>query len=234
MAKIEFLDDVTVELVDFMGNDRRVVQAAQVSVVGKNDPENFARDEGLINYLSGARHGSPFEHIVMTYYIEAPIFVFREFMRHRIASYNEMSARYKELPPRFYIPNERRNLVQAGKSSHPDLVPGTDEQYNIMRWSQEHVANVTWENYRDQLDAGIALEVARNVLPVNIMSQMYVTMNARSLMNFFSLRVDSDEAVYPSKPQKEIEMVALKMEKIFAEKYPLVHNAFLKTGRVSP
>ena len=107
--RVKFRDDVTVELVQSMGNDRSVIQAARVStkgaeVIDGTDGVEVAidkRDRGLINFLMRDRHGTPFEHNAFTFYIEAPIFVFREFMRHRIASYNEESGRYKELEPVF-------------------------------------------------------------------------------------------------------------------------------------
>ena len=108
-----------------------VIWAARVSTAGENSldeiNEDPARSAGLINYLARERHGSPFEHTSMTFFISAPIFVFREFMRHRIASYNEESGRYRELSPVFYVPNKDRKLVQTGKTGHYVFVDGTSE-----------------------------------------------------------------------------------------------------------
>jgi thymidylate synthase (FAD) len=218
-----------------MGGDDAVVRSARVST--SSDSRNVdmgTKEEGLINYLMRDRHGSPFEHNAFTFYIEAPIFVFREFMRHRIASYNEESARYKELAPVFYLPGSNRNLVQTGKVGAYKFVPGTEDQYLDVHYAGKESAKITYQAYKDQLNAGIAREVARMVLPVNIYSSMYVTMNARSLMNFLSLRTMREGTHFPSFPQREIEMVAEKMEEFFAEKMPITYETFNKNGRVAP
>ena len=136
MSEIQFRSDVTVELVRAAAQDADVLFAARVSTQGEQtlegakaaDEDVAKRDKGLINYLMRDRHGSPFEHNSLTFYVQAPIFVFREFMRHRIASYNEESGRYKELSPVFYVPGPERNLVQIGKTGHYEFIPGTAEQ----------------------------------------------------------------------------------------------------------
>jgi thymidylate synthase (FAD) len=192
------------------------------------------REEGLINYLMRDRHGSPFEHNAFTFFIEAPIFVFREFMRHRIASYNEESARYKELSPVFYVPGDDRKLIQVGK---PGAYTFEDANYSQIKSAQSLTrlaSERSYELYKKMLDDGIAREVARGVLPVNIYSSMYVTMNARSMMNFLSLRTMREGTHFPSFPQREIEMVAEKMEEFFAEKMPITYASFNKNGRVAP
>jgi len=224
---------MTVELIDSMASDRAVVVAARVSTGAKigDEPE---KDSGLINYLMRDRHGSPFEHNAFTFYIEAPIFVFREFMRHRIASYNEESGRYKELKPVFYYPNEQRKLVQEGKPGAYTFTEGAPEQHAQIQDAIVDSAEHCYAEYKWLLGNGIAREVARSVLPVNIYSSMYVTMNARSLMNFLSLRTTHQDSKVPSFPQREIEMVAEKMEQFFAEKMPVTYEAFNKNGRVAP
>ncbi|MFM8446768.1 MAG: FAD-dependent thymidylate synthase [Candidatus Nanopelagicaceae bacterium] len=238
MSEIIFRDDVTVELVKSSASDADVIWAARVSTAGeqsieslKDDPEKSA---GLINYLARERHGSPFEHTSFTFFISAPIFVFREFMRHRIASYNEESGRYRELKPVFYIPSRERKLIQVGKTGHYTFEDGTKEQYELMVNEMKRAYTVAYEAYQKMLDAGIAREVARATLPVATYSSMYVTMNARALMNFLSLRTTAEGSHFPSYPQREIEMVGEKMEAFFKEKMPLVHAAFNKSGRVSP
>jgi thymidylate synthase (FAD) len=238
MSEIIFRDDVTVELVKSSASDADVIWAARVSTAGeqsieslKDDPEKSA---GLINYLARERHGSPFEHTSFTFFISAPIFVFREFMRHRIASYNEESGRYRELKPVFYIPSRERKLIQVGKTGHYTFEDGTKEQYELMVSEMKRAYTVAYEAYQKMLDAGIAREVARATLPVATYSSMYVTMNARALMNFLSLRTTAEGSHFPSYPQREIEMVGEKMEAFFKEKMPLVHAAFNKSGRVSP
>ena len=180
------------------------------------------------------RHGSPFEHNSMTFYVQAPIFVFREFMRHRMASYNEESGRYRELNPVFYVPAETRNLQQVGKPGAYDFLPGTPEQSALVRSETERTSREAYAAYKRMLDEGIAREVARIVLPLNIYSSMYVTVNARSLMNFLSLRTKREGTHFPSFPQREIEMCAEKMEDLWAELMPLTYAAFGKNGRVAP
>jgi thymidylate synthase (FAD) len=227
---ITFRSDFTVDLIDHMGNDNSVVRAARVSSGSTGDD---AKDAGLINYLMRDRHGSPFEHAVFTFRIEAPIFVFREFMRHRMASYNEESGRYKELEGVFYVPDENRKLVQVGKPGAYTFEQGTDEQVHQTAVGVTLASVSGYRQYVDLLKQGIAREVARMVLPVNIYSSMYVTMNARSLMNFLSLR-STEQGTYPSFPQWEIADVAHRMETIFSELMPQTHACFVKNGRVAP
>ncbi len=238
MADVEFRSDVTVELVRAAAQDADVLFAARVSTKGElslDDVDGDAqRSQGLINYLMRDRHGSPFEHNSMTFFVSAPIFVFREFMRHRIASYNEESGRYRELRPVFYVPGPERKLVQEGKPGAYDFVDGTPEQYRITVEQTKAACLSSYAAYQAMLDAGVAREVARTVLPVGTYSSMYVTMNARSLMNFLSLRTKRPDAAFPSFPQREIEMVADVMEDRWAELMPLTHEAFERNGRVAP
>lgn len=239
--EITFRSDVTVELVRHSASDADVIFAARVSTQGEQTLESASshedateRDRGLINYLMRDRHGSPFEHNSMTFYVQAPIFVFREFMRHRIASYNEESGRYRELRPVFYVPGDDRLLVQVGKPGAYEFEPGTKEQHDITRTEIENVCREAYASYQRMLDAGVAREVARAVLPVTLYSSMYVTMNARSLMNFLSLRTKREGTFFPSFPQREIEMVAEKMENFWAPLMPMTSDAFTKNGRVAP
>jgi thymidylate synthase (FAD) len=236
--EIVFRDDMTVELVKSSASDADVIWAARVSPAGETTLEKVGesseRDAGLINYLARERHGSPFEHTSMTFFVSAPIFVFREFMRHRIASYNEESGRYRELRPVFYIPNKDRKLVQVGKTGAYTFIDGTPEQLDITVNAIKETCTLAYENYQKILASGVAREVARVVLPVTLYSSMYVTMNARALMNFLSLRTSSEGSHFPSYPQREIEMVAEKMEKHFAELMPMTYAAFQKSGRIAP
>ncbi len=238
MADVEFRSDVTVELVRAAAQDADVLFAARVSTKGENSLEDVdsdaGRSQGLINYLMRDRHGSPFEHNSMTFFVSAPIFVFREFMRHRMASYNEESGRYRELRPVFYVPGPERKLVQQGKPGSYEFVDGDATQYEIVVTQTKAACERSYAAYQEMLDAGVAREVARGVLPVATYSSMYVTMNARSLMNFLSLRTKRPDATFPSFPQREIEMVADRMEQYWAELMPLTHAAFENNGRVAP
>ena len=237
----EFRSDIAVELVRSNASDADVLFAARVSTQGEktlesaqNESMDTSRSAGLINYLMRDRHGSPFEHNSMTFYVQAPIFVFREFMRHRIASYNEESGRYRELNPVFYVPGPERKLVQQGKPGAYEFVPGTPEQTTLVQEEAKRVSTDAFDSYQRMLDAGVAREVARIVLPLNIYSSMYVTMNARALMNFLSLRTKREGTHFPSFPQREIEMAAEKMENEFAALMPLTYEAFNSNGRVAP
>ncbi len=233
-----FRSDMSVELVKASASDADVIWAARVSTAGELSLEEVNKDPsrsaGLINYLARERHGSPFEHTSMTFFISAPIFVFREFMRHRIASYNEESGRYRELRPVFYIPAPERKLIQIGKTGSYSFIDGTPEQYEITVSAMKESYLFSYERYQKMLGVGIAREVARAVLPVGLYSSMYVTMNARALMNFLSLRTSREGSHFPSYPQREIEMVAEKMEEVFADLMPLTHGAFEKSGRIAP
>ncbi|MFC6885591.1 MULTISPECIES: FAD-dependent thymidylate synthase [Actinomadura] len=235
---IQFRGDVTVELIKSAASDADVLWAARVSTKGENslaeieaDPE---RSKGLINYLMRDRHGTPFEHSSMTFYVKAPIFVFREFMRHRTFSYNEESGRYRRLDPVFYVPDAQRKLVQEGKPGKYVFVDGTAEQHKIVTEAAQESYRQSYRAYLEMLDAGVAREVARTVLPVGLYSSMYATCNARALMNFLSLRTKREDSAFPSFPQREIEMVAEQMEEQWAALMPLTHAAFEANGRVCP
>jgi thymidylate synthase (FAD) len=237
-AEITFRSDMTVELIKSSARDADVLFAARVSTKGEQSLEDVnadaTRSTGLINFLMRDRHGTPFEHNSMTFFVEAPIFVFREFMRHRIASYNEESGRYRELRPVFYVPGRNRKLVQEGKPGHYTFVAGSDEQHKLVTEATQEVCRRAYAAYVEMLEAGVAREVARIVLPLTIYSSMYVTMNARALMNLLSLRTSRPDSRFPSFPQREIEMVAEQMEALWAGLMPLTHAAFDANGRVAP
>lgn len=236
MTEIKILNDVTVDLVQSMGSDESIIQAAQVSVVGVNNPEDFARTGGLINYLMREHHGSPFEHNAMTFYVKAPIFVFREFQRHRVGfSYNEMSGRYTKLLPEFYVPKPDRPLINTGTSAKPEFAPGSDLQVQSIQEAFPVGYQVAWDMYEAALADGIGNEVARMVLPVGIYSQMYVTLNLRSLLNFLTLRTkDKENAAWKSRPQHEISMVADKLEETANLLFPIAMEKYNANGRVAP
>jgi thymidylate synthase (FAD) len=235
---ITFRSDVTVELVRASAADADVIFAARVSTAGEQTLEDLdadpERSRGLVNYLMRERHGSPFEHNSMTFFVRAPIFVWREHMRHRIASYNEESGRYRQLEPVFYVPDRERAVVQVGKTGAYEFLPGSDEQYALIDAQMRDACATSYRAYLQMLDAGIAREVARMVLPVSIYSSAYVTLNARSLMNFLSLRRKAEGSHFPSYPQREIEMVAERYEEEWARLMPITHAAFVANGRVAP
>ncbi|GAA0459485.1 MULTISPECIES: FAD-dependent thymidylate synthase [Streptomyces] len=234
-----FRSEVTVELVKHAAGDSDVLWAARVSTAGEQSLEELQKDpersKGLINYLMRDRHGSPFEHNSMTFFISAPIFVFREFMRHRVGwSYNEESGRYRQLEPVFYVPATDRKLVQQGRPGKYEFVEGTEAQHELTTRTMEDSYRQAYAAYQEMLAAGVAREVARSVLPVGLFSSMYATCNARSLMHFLGLRTQHEQAKVPSFPQREIEMVGEQMEAHWAKLMPLTYAAFNANGRVAP
>jgi thymidylate synthase (FAD) len=233
---MKFTSDIKVELVKHSASDEDVAFAARVSTLGERTRDNTDNTslEGLINFLMRERHGSPFEHSTITFYVKAPIFVWREHMRHRIASYNEESGRYRVLEPEFYVPARDRKLVQSGKVGHYEFKDGNENQHYLVNKNFTDVCVNAYKAYCEMLEFDVAKEVAREILPLNIFSSAYVTMNARALMNFLSLRTKSDESKYPSYPQYEISQVADQYEAIFAELMPLTHAAWIKNGRLAP
>jgi thymidylate synthase (FAD) len=237
-APVKLKSDVDVELIDWMGDDVSIVQAARVSTLGwdNGDPDNGnGKVAGLINFLMRDRHGTPFEHNSFTFRISAPLFVFYEFHRHRIGwSYNEESARYRELEPVFYVPGAERALRQIGKPGAYTFEPGDYKQQALTRGSHLRAARESWSEYLWMLDHGIAREVARNVLPVSVYKTMYATCNLRSLFSFLSLRWAHPLSTVPTFPLAEIQMVAEKLDAQARPIFPLAFEAFDKNGRVAP
>lgn len=245
MTQLEFRSEPTVELIDWMPRvadlgdawtdadaDTRVAQAARVS--SGTDQQEEQRNRGLLKMLMRDRHGSPFEHVVFTWRIETPIFVAREFFRHRIASYNETSARYTEMKGIFYVPGVHRPLVQEGKPGAYTFTQGTMDQWRSEVTRHKAVARYTWEMYQQSLQEGTAREVARNNLPFTIYTSFYVTMNLRSLLNFLSLRLFTEDSKVPTFPLYEISQVAELMEARATEIVPQIMKNFNEGGRVAP
>ena len=155
----------SVELIDHMGNDLSVVNAARVSY-NKASIEYNGKDAKLIRYLMRNKHGSPFEHTCFTFRVRAPLFVVHQWERHRIASYNEESGRYIQLEAQFYVrPNENRKVREEKFRADYDL-------------------------YLSLLESGETKEQARDVLPMALYKSYWFTVNARALMNFLTLRTD--------------------------------------------
>lgn len=195
--KIKVLDKGHVELIDFLGGDMAAVRAARISYMSESDPQ---RDEKLIDLLMKLGHESPFEHIVFTFHIKAPIFVARQWMRHRIASINERSGRFTEFEEEFYVPDTDRS-------------PNANEMRKAM--------DASFRVYKDLISRGVKKEVARMVLPLSIYTEWYWTVNARSLMNFLNQRADSHA-------QYEIQKYAMAVAECFKSVCPLTYSAFLR------
>ena len=237
-----FTDKISVNLIQKMGGDHMVVAAARVSTTGEDAlkyAEAGSEDEcfGLINYMMKHRHGSPFESSAMTFFVHAPIFVWRQWHRHRIGfSYNEESGRYKKLKPTFWIPKRERKLVpvEGFKSARPKFKEATDEQYEKFVEGLKASYRYAYGIYQSLLRQGFGKEAARTVLPTGLFSSCWVTTNPRALMHFLSLRVHSPEAKFVSYPQAEIEEAAIAVEKCLETGWPLTYKAFIDNGRVAP
>lgn len=238
-TNIEVSEDMEVKLMRAAAHDHDVLAAMLVSTNPDLAQDMLEMDadgsEGRIRFLMKNRHGTPFEHNHFMWFISAPIFVFREFQRHRIGfSYNEQSGRYSELPGKFWIPRENRPLVQVGKPGSYEYIPGDYNQYLTLVQELSDAYHIEYARYHRLLELGIAKEVARACLPVALYSSMYVTCNARSLMAFLSLRTSEPTSMFPSTPMREIEEVARAMEADFKREMPITYQAFCDFGRVSP
>lgn len=216
LEAIPVLDKGFVQLVDFMGGDLAVVRGARVSF--GQETKGDERDRKLINYLMKHEHGTPFEMAIFKFHIKAPIFVARQWFRHRIGSYNEISYRYVEVKDEFYVPNELRAQDTKNKqaSFSGSFSPEQNEQGRSLIEAAHELA---YEKYQQLLNMGVAREVARIVLPVSMYTQFYVAYNARSLMNFIRLRLGEGA-------QYEIRQYAEAMNQIFKDKMPWTYAAF--------
>jgi len=213
-----------IELESHNGSDLDVVNAAKVSFA-KHSTEFGKEENGVLKFLMRERHGSPFEHNYFKFHVRAPIFVIREWQRHRIGSYNEESGRYVELRPDFYTPDEAR--IQKGKPGAYTFTKGSLLQTDQLLRTVDSANKSAFKRYQHLIKAGIAKEQARIVLPNNIYSEFYFSCNARSLMNFLSLRMD-ESAMY------EIRMYANAMFELWRGVMPSTAKAFTETGRIAP
>lgn len=221
----DILDHGEVELLDVMGNDISIVNAAKVSFASQISEMDEA-SIGLLNYLLKNKHATPFEHVIFKFRIKAPIFVTREWMRHRWSSFNEMSMRY-HVPPKidYYIPASNKIRKQVGKPGAYSFEEINDPELKSLtiRRMQE-VINHADMVYRELIELGIAKEVARGVLPVSQYTEFIWTVNARSLINFLSLRNEQSA-------QYEIQEYAKVVEKLFSNILPITYESFIKNNR---
>lgn len=244
---MEFKSTIDVNMVQHMGGDHMVVAAARVCTTGEEACKianlghveaNRKETEGLINYLMKQKHGTPFEHGAMTFYVHAPIFVWREWHRHRIGfSYNEESGRYKQLEPVFYLPHRDREMmkVDGWKPGRPKFLHcDNDGVYQDLCGNLVKSYEYAYAAYERNLELGVDPGLARDCLPVGIFSGCWVTCNPRSVMAFLSLRTHEPTAKAVSYPLYEIEMAARAVESLFAEYWPITYKAFCDNGRVAP
>ncbi len=222
----QVLNEGYVRVADSMTSDISVVNAARVSFGKRSDTLTDA-DIGLINFLMRERHGTPFEHNAITFHVKCPIFVAREWFRHRIGSFNEFSARYAEMPNDFFVPDADDVRTQVGKPGAYTFEPLRPAVAEAAVEIIEGVNRWAWDAYKHLLDHGVAKELARSVLPMGTYTQFYWTVNARSLMNFLSLR--SAETA-----QREIREYAHAIEPMFQQLMPHTFEAWINNNRVAP
>ena len=223
---IHVLDHGFVRLDGSMASDLSVVNGARVSFARRKE-EMDESDEGLIRFLMRDRHGTPFEHNAFRFHVRAPLFVAREWFRHRVGSFNEFSMRYAKATDDFYVPEAEDVRSQVGKPGAYTFETVDPELAAETRDSMREVYEQAFATYERLVEAGVAREVARSVLPVGAYTEFYWTVNARALMNFVSLRA-ADTA------QREIRRYADAVEQFFAAKMPVTHAAFVAANRIAP
>lgn len=212
------LDHGFVRLVDYMGNDLSIARAARVSYAADWRVGNEQNDTKLINYLIRNKHTSPFESIVFTFEIKCPFFVARQWHRHRTWSYNEVSARYTELPEEFYVPTLDKITTQSKDNKQArtnELHP--DAGYFITYMQKLNQA--AFAQYKEFLDMGCPRELARTVLPLATYTRFFGTVNLHNLFNFLSLRIHPHA-------QYEIQVYGLAILELIRSICPVAVNAW--------
>lgn len=195
---VPLLDKGGITLIDMMPHpyqgvdnqnlaDMAVVSAARVSYLGKSKgPE---RDRKLLNYLVKNHHDSPLEMVQFKFIVKAPLFVARQWMRHRTASYNEVSRRYTSESIEFYVPDEIRAQATTNKQASDGQLD--DNTSDVVRWAFVKDTQASLNVYRIMLEAGVSREMARMVLPQNMYTTFMVSVNLRNLLHFVDLRADN-------------------------------------------
>lgn len=216
---INVLDHGFVRVIDWMGTDQRVTEAARISY--KSPSKGEEQDKKLLAYLWKNKHTSPFEMVKLTLNIKMPIFVMRQYVRHRMQNLNEVSARYTELPNEFYTPTEWR--TQDIKNKQGSLM-GLDMSED---WHREqtnrllYISDICYKTYQEMLSDGVAREMARMVLPVNIYTEIYACWDLKNLFHFITLREDSHA-------QSEIQAYGKAIKQICKELFPWTTEAYEK------
>lgn len=224
MQKVDVLDHGFVRLVDSMGGDLSVARAARVSYdAAWRAGEDHGSDARLIRYLWKNHHTSPFEAVTLTFEVKAPIFVFRQWHRHRTQSYNEMSARYTPLPDLDYVPTVERLMVEASRNKQAGKLDGaaelTETSAELFRYGLQKQYASAQRLYLEALADGVPKEIARIHLPVARYSRMRASANLRNWLAFLTLRMDSHA-------QYEIRVYADALGKMIAERFPRTWELF--------
>lgn len=218
---INVLDHGFVRLIDSMGSDLSISRAARISYNAEwRAGEDEGSDHRLINYLMKNKHTTPFESVVFQFEVKAPIFVFRQWHRHRVWSFNELSARYRELPEEFYIPEPEHVGVQSKNNKQArDLSSGDLILANLIRESIRISCKSSFDDYRALLEAGTPRELARSVLPFSTYSHMFAKVDLHNLFHFLDLRTHSHA-------QYEIRVYAEAMLKLIEPVVPVAVKAW--------
>ena len=224
--RVALLDHGFVRLDASMADDLSVANAARVSFARRKEALDDA-DQGLIRFLMRDRHGTPFEHNSFRFHIRCPIVVAREWMRHRIGSFNEFSLRYAKATDDFYVPELEDVRTQTGKPGAYTFEPVDDELAARTREELRKVYDLAFETYTSLVEAGVARELSRSVLTVGAYTEFYWTVNASSLKNFVALRAAESA-------QREIRRYALAVEAFLAREMPVTYAAFIANDRNSP
>lgn len=215
-----------VRLANHMANDLFVVNSARVSFAKQSDSVGDA-EVGLINFLMREKHGTPFEHNAFMFHVKCPIFVAREWFRHRVGSFNELSARYTFIEDEFYVPRKEDVREQIGKPGSYSFKRIEDGREDFAVSIISEMNELAYNKYRLLIEKGIAKELARSVLPVSMYTQFYWTVNARSLMNFLQLRTSQHA-------QLEIRQYAAEVEKLFEQTMPITYSAWINNDKICP
>ena len=222
-GKINLLDHGFIRLVDHMGSDLSVVRSARTSYDAEwRTGEDGGKDEKLINYLIKNKHTSPLESVTFTFDVKAPIFVFRQWHRHRTQSISEVSGRYAELPEEFYVPDPEQITTQSStnKQMRTDQVhKHADHFANVMRAANAN----SFRTYKQMIEDGVPRELARTVLPLATYSHMFTTMNLLNLLKFIGLRSHSHA-------QYEIRVYADAMLESIEPIVPMIVKAYREHG----
>lgn len=217
---IKVLDHGFVRLVDYMGDDAAIQQAASVSYNNHNDETSDKKTRNLIRYMTKHRHTSPSEQVEIKFHIKMPIMVARQLIRHRMASPNERSGRYTVFDADFYIPDLEQICYQStenkqGRSGPMDIETASQWRLDLIEASER-----AYEHYTAAIDRGMSLETARMELPVNYFTEFYWKIDGHNLLHFLSLRMDNHA-------QFEIRQYANTMAEIVKVWIPFSWEAFV-------
>jgi thymidylate synthase (FAD) len=220
-TEIPVLDHGYIKLVDYMGNDVTIVAAARHSYGKSADENDVESNTKLINFLMKHGHTSPFEQPALVFEVRAPLFVFREWHRHRMAKLNEASGRYMELPELFYVPSPERVQAQSktNKQGSGEVLP--EKAVNFFRRSVQMETQAAFAEYRYALSLGVAKELARIILPLNTYSVMVWQSDLSNLLKFLKLRTHETA-------QWEIRQYASAIERVVEQAFPITYKAWLQ------